>query len=558
MRLAKPSGKRILFLLSFVTLVMLVFFAGRYFLLSKIRQTLREKIDDLQEKGIILTFDRAEVNPWSGDISIHQLQVKLMHPIDTTRLQVSVEFPELVIQGINIIPFLTDKNISINHIGIDKPVITYRPGATFARPETREKFFENIYIKDIRVNGASMHLKDSVKEDTVATIRSDLMIQHLGLQRMADSLAWRQSAVAISNFSFQLPHEFYSFSVKDIRLDLQKKNFEIDSIKITPALGRRAFMRKYGREIDYFKGNVPYLKVSGLMVSSDDRVRVKINCATMTVKLAVFRDKRYPFIKDRHTQLPSEFLQKLPFLLTVDTLLLKDSFVSYEEFPAEGDSSGAVYFDKLYATAYAVTNENDSASHTKMQARAKFMGTGDLLVNFTFPSDTTRPYTVAGWLRDFPMTKLNDMLGPAAKARIESGIMTNLEFHFRYNSTRSDGTLELNYKDLKMSSLRKDKKERVRVSLVKTLLLNLFIIKKDMDEDVKDDKKTGTIQFYRNTKRSIFNYWWKSVFSGIKSAYNLDRFENKNGNDHKKHSDKKDRKDDHKKEVRRFKRKDPS
>lgn len=552
MRPVKPYGKRILYSLSFITLAVLIFFAGRYFLLSKIRQTLHDRLDDLRAKGIVLKFDRAEINTWSGDIAIHQLRLKITHPGDTSREQVSLELPELVVQGINIIPYLKDKNISINHISLDRPIITYRPGAALPRQETREKFFENIYIKDIRVVSASVHLKDSVREDTMATVKSDLMIQHLGLQRMGDSLAWRQSAVSISKFSFQLPHEYYAFSIKDIRLDLQKKTFEIDSIKITPTLGRRAFMRAYGKEIDYFKGNVPYLKVRGFTVTSDERLQLKINSATLNFRLAVFRDKRYPFIKDHHTQLPSEFLKKLPFLLRVDTLLLKDSFVSYEEFPAEGDSSGAVYFDRLYATAYAITNEKDSATHTRMQARAKFMGTGNLLVNFTFPRDTTKPYTVAGWLRDFPLVKLNDMLGPAAKARIESGVMTNLEFHFRYNSTRSDGTLELNYENLKMSSLRKDKQEKVRVSLIKTLLLNLFIIKKDMDDDVKDDKKTGTIHFYRDTRRSIFNYWWKSVFSGIKSAYNLDRFENKKGKGQKNKNakkEKKGKKDDRKKEV---------
>jgi hypothetical protein len=48
-----------------------------------------------------------------------------------------------------------------------------------------------------------------------------------------------------------------------------------------------------------------------------------------------------------------------------------------------------------------------------------------------------------------------------------------------------------------------------------------------MDEDVARDKRTGTIEFYRDQKRSIFNYWWKSVFSGIKSAYKIDKLTNR-------------------------------
>jgi hypothetical protein len=50
-----------------------------------------------------------------------------------------------------------------------------------------------------------------------------------------------------------------------------------------------------------------------------------------------------------------------------------------------------------------------------------------------------------------------------------------------------------------------------------------------MDENDEKSERTGTVEFYRDTRRSIFNYWWKSVFSGIKSAYKLDKLPIKNG-----------------------------
>jgi hypothetical protein len=531
MRPANTLGKKILITLSAITLAVLIFFAGRYFLLSKIREALHDRLGMLREEGITLKFESAKINTWSGDISIQKLFVIVRDSLDSTRQNITISVPALTVRGINIIPFLTNRNISINHIRLDSADITYRPTGDFPQPETRNRFFEDLYIDNILIAGSSLHLQDSLGGDTVATVRTDLHIQNLGLVRTQDSLAWRESEVRISNFMFQMPKEAYKFSVKDVRLDLRNKIFEIDSFKITPTLGRKAFMRKYGREIDYFKGVVPYVKVAGLTMKANPGLAFQLNSVTLNFHLAVFRDKRYTFKKDWETQLPSEFVHKLPFKLDIDTLLLKDSFVSYEEFPAEGDSSGGVFFSQLYATAYTISN--DLTKHdTQMQARAKFMGTGNMLVNFTFPRDTMKAYTASGWLRNFPMVKLNDMLGPAAKARIESGIMTNMEFHFQYNKTRSEGTLELNYENLKISSMRENKKHEAKVSVIKTLLLNLFIVKKDMGEDVKDDKKTGTILFYRNTKRSIFNYWWKSIFSGVKSAYNLDKIEaRKNGKD---------------------------
>ena len=46
-----------------------------------------------------------------------------------------------------------------------------------------------------------------------------------------------------------------------------------------------------------------------------------------------------------------------------------------------------------------------------------------------------------------------------------------------------------------------------------------------MDGNVPEHKRTGVIDFHRDTSKSIFNYWWKSLLTGIKSAYNLDKLE---------------------------------
>jgi hypothetical protein len=59
----------------------------------------------------------------------------------------------------------------------------------------------------------------------------------------------------------------------------------------------------------------------------------------------------------------------------------------------------------------------------------------------------------------------------------------------------------------------------------KTFIVNNFIVRKDMDATVPQEKRTGKISFDRDQNKSIFNFWAKSMFSGIKSAYNLDRLE---------------------------------
>lgn len=156
------------------------------------------------------------------------------------------------------------------------------------------------------------------------------------------------------------------------------------------------------------------------------------------------------------------------------------------------------------------------------------MGQGKLAIACIF-SRTDKPASMKGSLSNFPMALLNDILQPQAKVKIESGTISKLTFNFKFNDIRSDGTVDLSYKDLKVISLRKarkkEKKRKDTEDVVKnevlSFVLNIFI-KEDAGKAVTGEKKTGTILFYRDRKKAIFNYWWKSLFSGLKSSFNIE------------------------------------
>ncbi len=273
------------------------------------------------------------------------------------------------------------------------------------------------------------------------------------------------------------PRKLYSFSVASAKLNLTDGELAIDSFKIIPFYTKRKFMRLAGKQTDRIAGVIPKLRIHGLRFSHTPNLVVRALSAELNFRLDVFRDKRYRFIKNYHTRLPMNFLQKLPFKLQTDTLRLTDSYVKYEEFPENADSAGYVYFDHLKAVITNIHNDPALNQEIVMNTQAEFMGKGDLNVRFTFPADTTKACKTTGSLRGFELARLNTMLGPAAKVRIESGIMTNLKFNFAYTMKRSDGLVEINYKNLKVSSLR-EKDDKAAISVVKTLVLNTFIIKK--------------------------------------------------------------------------------
>ena len=97
--------------------------------------------------------------------------------------------------------------------------------------------------------------------------------------------------------------------------------------------------------------------------------------------------------------------------------------------------------------------------------------------------------------------------------RVETGNLKRLAFNFTYDDDRSAGDLLFEYDNLKVHIL--DKEDRTNKK-VQSFFTNILVLQK---ENIRDDRsfREGTIAFERDKKKSLFNYWWKSLLSGIKS-----------------------------------------
>ncbi|HET9487486.1 MAG TPA: DUF748 domain-containing protein, partial [Chryseosolibacter sp.] len=317
--------------------------------------------------------------------------------------------------------------------------------------------------------------------------------------------------------------EFYTFTIQQTRLDLVKETLGVDSVNVIADLGKLEFGRKRGYEVDRFEGSIPFLKVKNFTLSFPD-AKVKAGVAEAQFYLKIFRDKRLPFKKSMKP-LPIDAIRALPFELEIDSLKIIKSYVQYEEFGEEAPDPGGLYFDDLYAV---LSNISSTATNGNMQliADAELMGQGDLSMAVTFPLVRNKRSTLVGSLQDFEMSRINPMIKPAANIEVESGKMKKLSFNFTFNSVRSDGEIELNYEDLKLISYKdedKDNDDELDKDNLKSFMMNTFVFRKNMDEGVPEEKRTGTVMFLRDENRSVLNFWVKSLLSGIKSAYKLDK-----------------------------------
>ncbi len=155
------------------------------------------------------------------------------------------------------------------------------------------------------------------------------------------------------------------------------------------------------------------------------------------------------------------------------------------------------------------------SSETKIEVSCNVLKDALFNVQFTFPNKKYPvTYRTEGVLGTMPMEPFNSLFRSSASADINSGTIHELKFAFTYNNDRSKGNMNFEYEDLKVSLFDPKGGDTKKV---KTFLLNTFIVN-DQNPDKNGNLKQGEIAFDRDKNKSIFNYWWKSVMSGIKDV----------------------------------------
>jgi hypothetical protein len=144
------------------------------------------------------------------------------------------------------------------------------------------------------------------------------------------------------------------------------------------------------------------------------------------------------------------------------------------------------------------------------------MNNGTLHATFTLPLNRGVNYQAYGNLRNMDLTSLNPALGNLSRIEIKEGTLNDLRFNFSYNDDVSKGEVLINYSDLNLRALKKEKVHEVNKIL--SAAINT-IVKSDKDKSVDKSKRIGVIDIERDKKRFVFQLWWKSLLDGLQSTF---------------------------------------
>ena len=115
------------------------------------------------------------------------------------------------------------------------------------------------------------------------------------------------------------------------------------------------------------------------------------------------------------------------------------------------------------------------------------------------------------------MRKINPMLENVAFTTIKSGFVKSMNFEASADSEFSTGKMEFRYNDFKIALINKKtgQVEGFDKGIV-SFFANTFVV--NTKNPHLGSFREGSIFFKRNKNKSIINYWWKSIFTGIKTS----------------------------------------
>jgi hypothetical protein len=473
-----------------------------------------------------LTFSTAD-----RQIQAKQLEVKRKLK-SSSEDQFELNIPFLVMNGMDIDNAYQNDQFLFESIKVDKPSfklynnsndsVKFDPFKANLYPYF-ESFADIFASKSLHVNDAEITIFQNEKKKLQEKISFDLV--KLRIENKPS-----KGFLHAEEFSFRIPKvtrqkKLYKYDIDEISYSSISNLFTARNIIITPNFNKEIYQKQVGFQSDYFEGKIDsiFIVQPNIRKWFDREELVGKMLSVNGLNLNIYRDKRVPFDENRRPKMPQDLMKSAEYSFMIDSFKLINSRINYTEQPLIGDSEGKIRFSEIEARLMPFTNMKSSTGKIpdfRVEATATIMDSCQVKTSMNFQMNHPENlFTATGSLSSFNMHILNPVLEPLAFLSIRSGRVDQFQFKFSADQTKSVGDLFFGYNNLRISVL-ETKNGNTKESKFASFLANSLMLRSKNPKG-KEQLLPNEINFQRDQKRSVINYTWKSVFSGIRNTMGI-------------------------------------
>lgn len=467
----------------------------------------------------------------SEDIRLSQLQ------ISPRRLDSSVNQYELKVPEVKLSSFKLDKAYRLDQyqfgqISLEKPVFTfYRNTSDSTRFNPYKQhlfryfkdFAEDFSSQRVSLNDANFRILKKGEERQVNNV--NLHLNNFRVDRGAQQgfLHAGQFDFSIDKIVRQDKNKRYELSIDKLQFSSQNNQLTFSGIRLIPLQNKEQFAALVGHQTDYYRGDLQSAQMEHIDLPRwfDKKELIGSNIRCNKLNLDVYRDKRLPFNEKQRPPMPQDLLREIGTKFLFDSLSITNASVSYAEQAVNSPNAGIIRFSNANVQIYPFANmfEQELPAMIRLKVNTKLMDEPELsaLVQFDMHS-ANNDFTVEGNISPCQLAVFNPMTVPAAQVEVNSGQLNKFEFEFNGNQQQAKGKLKFAYDDLNISILEIKDGESRKSKFSSFMANNLMLRSKNPRGKIL---LPDEIELRRDPKRSILNYWWKSIFSGVKNTFGL-------------------------------------
>lgn len=487
-----------------------------------------------------ITFGEIKLDyNYSGTyLQLEDIQIIPAENISENQLKVTLSAKQVKVTGFRWREFLMENSIVVDSATIDNITLkTLTPALDSIRfseskPNPKEhRDYKIISVKHFGLNHLSVENRDS-HTDSLRLELFDLSVAAAGFRLTEEDI---QNPVALFNVDMvqgtilkaQIHFDDYhqSVAVDSLAFSTEDNTMGIGNLSLMHKLDRYTYTGLQDKRVSWIEIGDSKIQVKGMDFNSyfkNGTIEIDSLIAS-NLQLSVFTDKRKAEDLTRRPPMFHERLNNLEQVLHIRNTHLRDAYLKIEErADNKASESGALFFTHLDAHISNISNHKEEMagnSQLEMKIKATLMDIGPVDISMSYDlTSENGTFTLRGSLGKMPLRPLNNMIEPEAKISLKSGVINRLDFNIVANDYEGSGEAIVRYEDLELELLNNEfAKDQNIFRKIGSFLANKVVIKSN-NPNKRGELKKGTVYYLREPHKSIFNYWWKLIFSGLKST----------------------------------------
>lgn len=431
------------------------------------------------------------------------------------------------LSNVNPVELIKNNELKIGKIKVIQPDLNLYflnrnppPKKELAQSSTPNFNLDGFEIRKMKVN---LHLKNG---SSISIDHLNLKIDHPNIKPdllpdLTQAITYKDIEISLKNIALINSKSDYNIGLKGINIDKNFKSIMVRGIKIEPKYDKLNFAKRHPYQTDRFVIDLDKIELLNFDLTrflTENIISIQ-NINITDLDMEVYRDKGFPLNSHNHPQLPQQQIRGIKQLIEIENINLQKANIVYLEKMNNSSKAGRVDFKNLQAqiTHFGNTDEWIQNEEFRVNAQTNIYGNIPLYAQLNFPLGSNTFY-VSGQIKSAPMHYFNAITKNNAGVEIKKGKIDKIDFNFKAHNQSSTGDIKFLYNNLEIEIQKEKESGEIKGRKFINFLVNSIFLPKQ-NPNKKGEEYHGIIKFDRDPNKGIFNYLWKSVFSGIKDTF---------------------------------------